>query len=197
MSNSTYIKRLVEPSETNPFINELSRSIVSGKKFNSVSTSMQQVVDTSTGEITAQEVRLSTAKPVERKDFLKLFSAGISAMFDLPKGPQDMFKAILQIYVAQKFTPETIYLNPDSLLEAGYDRQKATRIKSMNILINKGFLAEVKNRPHQFWINPNMFFKGDRMTLVQSYAIKGTPSGDQMAEKIEEEKANQNQGKLL
>jgi len=194
---STYIKRMKEPTSSNPFVNELARTIVTRKQYSAVSTKTHQIIDMSTGELSEQEAVLSRAKPVEKNEFLKIFSAGISAMFDLPKGAQELFKAILHAYVAQKFKPETIYLNPDALLEAGYSRQKGARIKAMNILINNGFIAEVKNRPHQFWINPNMFYKGNRMTLVQSYTIKGTKEGDAMQHQIDEEKANQNQGSLL
>jgi len=188
---------MIEPSASNPFVNELSRSIVTRNKYAAVSTKRENVINLDTGELSSQDAVISRAKPVEKKEFLKIFSAGISAMFSLKKGAQDMFQAILQIYVAQKFTPETVYLNPDSLLEVGYDKQKAARIRAMNILINNGFIAEVKNRPHQFWINPNMFYKGDRMTLVQTYAVKGTDAGDKMQLGIDKEKQNEKQGKLL
>jgi len=193
----TYIKRMVEPSASNPFVNELSRSIVTRNKYSAVSTKRENVINLDTGELSSQDAVISRARPVEKKEFLKIFSAGISAMFSLQKGAQDMFQAILQIYVAQKFTPETVYLNPDSLLEAGYARQKAARIRAMNILINNGFIAEVKNRPNQFWINPNMFYKGDRMTLVQTYAVKGTEAGNKMQTGIDKEKQNEKQGNLL
>lgn len=181
-----YVKRMVEPSASNPFMNELARTIVSGKQYSSISTKTHKIINTQTGEISEHEAVLSRAKIVEKNEFLKIFSAGIAAMFDLPRAGQDMFKSIMRIYLAQKFTPETVYINADTLKEIGYNRQKATRIKAMNILINNGFIAEVKNRPHQFWINPNMFYKGNRMTLVQSYAVRGSHEGASMEQAIVE-----------
>jgi len=57
---------------------------------------------------------------------------------------------------------------------------------ALNQLLEKGFLARVTEEKNLFWVNPNMFFKGDRMRMIQEYAIEGTASGDQM--KVEQDK---------
>lgn len=44
----------------------------------------------------------------------------------------------------------------------------------MNELMKKRFIAKVERQFGWYWINPNMFFKGDRMVLMQDIAVKGT-----------------------
>jgi hypothetical protein len=40
-------------------------------------------------------------------------------------------------------------------------------------LIEKGFLKP--KLPNQFWVNPALFFKGDRVAFMREYRIKGVP----------------------
>ena len=41
----------------------------------------------------------------------------------------------------------------------------------MKELLTKKFIAEALE-PHKFWINPHLFFNGDRMSFVREYRIK-------------------------
>ena len=176
---------------------ELSTTITKGRKFKSVSAHGQQVIDVATGELTGIDAVQVTREVVDKDTFVKIFAGGISAMFDLNKAAQDLFKAVLKIYAAQANQPLQIYINEASLEEVGYTRAKATRIRAINELINSEFIAEVKGMPNMFWTNPNIFYKGNRMTAIKQYAIAATPEGEAMQHQIDEEKANEKQGKLL
>jgi len=196
-TKSTYPRRMVKPSKVNPWMQELSTTITKGRKFKSVSAHGQQVIDVATGELTGIDAVQVTREVVDKDTFVKIFAGGISAMFDLNKAAQDLFKAVLKIYAAQTNQPLQIYINEASLEEVGYTRAKATRIRAINELINSEFIAEVKGMPNMFWTNPNIFYKGNRMTAIKQYAIKGTAEGDAMQHQIEEAAANANQGSLL
>ena len=39
-------------------------------------------------------------------------------------------------------------------------------------LIAKGFLSA--KAPNQFWVNPALFFKGDRVAFLKEYRIRGS-----------------------
>jgi hypothetical protein len=188
---------MVKPSKVNPWMQELSTTITKGRKFKSVSAHGQQVIDVATGELTGIDAVQVTREVVDKDTFVKIFAGGISAMFDLNKAAQDLFKAVLKIYAAQTNQPLQIYINEASLEEVGYTRAKATRIRAINELINSEFIAEVKGMPNMFWTNPNIFYKGNRMTAIKQYAIKGTAEGDAMQHQIDEQAANANQGNLL
>jgi len=186
----------MKPQAENPWLRELSKTIKTKNKITSVGSS-KQVIDSKTGELSDLELAQVTRKLVDREEFVKMFSSGISAMFELRKGAQDLFRSILDLYLLQKFDGEKVFLHEASLLEVGYTRKKLTRTQSINQLIDAGFLAPIQNMPNFFWTNPNMFYKGDRLTVVKQYAIKGTKSGDNMQEQIKKLDAQSNQMNLI
>ena len=171
MTKKTYLRRTAKPSKFNPWISELATTISSGKKFKSVSARGHQIIDSATGEMTDVEAVQVTREIVDKDTFVKIFAEGISAMFDLNKAAQDLFKAILKIYAAQANRPLQIYINEASLDAVGYTRAKATRIRAVNELIASQFIAEVSGMPNMFWTNPNIFYKGNRMTVIRQYAL--------------------------
>lgn len=195
---AAYVKRNKSAAtDKNPFINELVSTIATKKKIQSVSAAGRSIISSSTGEISNLEAVQVTRKTVDSVEFVKVFSSGISAMFDLPSPAQDMFKAILSIYMAQPFQPLDVYLGEGDLKDHGYAKGRTARNNAINLLVAAGFIAPVKNKQHFFWTNPNMFFKGDRLTVVNQYAIEGTEDGDKMQSEIAHAKAHQNQPRLI
>ncbi|MEA1990566.1 MAG: hypothetical protein U9N57_15340 [Pseudomonadota bacterium] len=190
-----YIKREVPAQSQNPWADNLALTMKKGEKITAIGKN-HAMVDVRTGEVMEQEIAMVSKKLVDREEFVKLFEGGISNIFDLPKGPKDLFRAILKVYLEQKMTPEQVYFNLDSLMDFGYERKKMTYLQSLNILVNKGFLAEVANRPGWFWVNPSMFFKGDRIRIVQDYAVAGTVSGDKLVKEQERLEHNSKQKSL-
>lgn len=188
-NKSNYVKRDKPAYRENPFISELVTSSISKNKYSTVSASARKIVDESTGELTDMDAVQVTRQAVERNEFVKIFATGITSMFSLSKASQDVFKLILSIYLEQKNTPLQIYVNEDVLSEMGYKRKKATRIKAFNELINLNFIAQVASRPNLYWINPNMFYKGNRLTVINQYALKGTPEGDKLEHEMQHAEA--------
>lgn len=145
-----------------------------------------KIVDMGTGEEKDMHAVVGIRKPVDKEEFVKIFEAGISSVFDLDKGARDLFRSILTLYLNQKFSGEKIYINHSVVTEAGYSKKQQTYNRALNVLLNKNFIREVEGQMNQYWINPNYFYKGDRLTLVQDYAIKGTKAGDKMIKEIRE-----------
>lgn len=161
----------------NPWVKDLGLTIKTKNKIVAVGRNVL-LTDPSTGEMIDEHIALVNKKIVDREEFVKIFGSAISGMFDLTKTAQEMFKVVLEVYIAQDFMPDRIYLSENVLKQHGYTKTKTTRQNAINQLLEKRFIALMESEPNWFWINPNMIFKGDRLTLVQEFAVKGTASAD-------------------
>jgi len=172
-----YVKREIEAQSKNPWADDLAITLKSKEKITAIGKS-SSVVDTRTGEVLENTVAMVSKKLVDKEEFVKIFEGGIFHIFGLKKSSKDLFQMILRLYLRQAMTPEMVYFN----------------LKME--LINKGFLAEVKNRSGWFWVNPNMFFKGDRLKIIQDVAIRGTASAEKIKNEITKIEINNKQKKI-
>jgi len=189
---STYIKRDAKPAAENPWACTLAETIVSRNKTVAVGKA-QAIVNTKTGEMTDEMSVVAIKKKVDRTEFIKVFQGGIASIFNLNKSAKDLFQAILHVYLEQKMRGEMVYLSSSLLEQYGYKRTKQTRTQALNTLLNLGFLCEVARQPFQYWVNPNLFYKGDRMQIFQDFAVEGTAAAEAMNEEVKtlEEAAKQ------
>jgi len=191
-----YVKREIEAQSKNPWADDLAITLKSKEKITAIGKS-SSVVDTRTGEVLENTVAMVSKKLVDKEEFVKIFEGGIFHIFGLKKSSKDLFQMILRLYLRQAMTPEMVYFNLKMLQEeCGYKRKKQTYLQGLNELINKGFLAEVKNRSGWFWVNPNMFFKGDRLKIIQDVAIRGTASAEKIKNEITKIEINNKQKKI-
>lgn len=191
----SYIRKEVEAVNVNPWAGDLSLSLRKGEKT-VVMGKGNAIVNTETGEMGEEIAAMAIKKVVDKEEFIKIFEGGISNIFDLNKQGRDFFRAVLAVYLDQKMMGDRVYLNRVVLEEFGYIKSNQTYRQSLNILLNKKFLAEMAGMPGWFWVNPNLFYKGDRMRIVQDFAIKDTESGKQL-EKEQREIDNVSRQKSL
>lgn len=131
---------------------------------------MQPMVDQSTGEV-------SNAVIVEEQElddvhFVKVFTAGIRAAFNLSLTGSRVFQAVLEVYQNQPLTGgfiDSIYLH---FFDGGLDGRKLdmserTFRRGLVELLENGFLFP--KGESLFWVNPNLFFRGDRATFIKTY----------------------------
>jgi hypothetical protein len=177
----SYIKREAVAVEVNPWAGDLSLSVRKGSKTVMMGKG-KAIVDTETGELGQEMAAMAITRVIDREEFIKIYEGGISNIFDLNKPSRDLFKAVLNVYLDQKMLGDRVYLNLTVLEQCNYKRSKQTYIQALNVLVNKGFLAEVKNMGGWYWVNPNLFYKGDRMKIIQEFAVKGTEDGRKLEE---------------
>ena len=123
------------------------------------------------GEVAATSV----IRTIEEKDdaqFVKIFAAGIAASYELTKTGQRVFTKILELYEAEPMTGgfvETIYIAwfGDGLDGRDIGMSKATFDRGLRELLDKKFIAPC--RPNVFWVNPSLFFKGNRVLFIKEY----------------------------
>jgi len=186
IKQSTYTKRDPRAAVTScPWTNELAATIVTRNKLQSVSAKGQSVVDSETGEISHLQAVQATRKVIDKTEFVKIYSSGIAAMFDLKPSAQKLFRVIMDMYLAQKHTPNSLIISEFTLSEFGYEYSRTTRTGALNQLIAAEFIAPHAAQHGFFFINPNLFYKGDRMTVINEYAVSGTQAGNRLEEKIE------------
>lgn len=179
---SKYVTRAGQQEfDENPWINDLSMTIKKGSQITAMGRS-SKLIDASSGELLSSDVAMVSKKIIDKEEFIKVFENGISNIFDLSKAARDLFRIILKIYLDQKMVGERVYLSDKTLSDAGYNRTRVTKNNALNQLMEAGFIAKVAKENNWFFINPNMFYKGNRLTLIEQYAIKGTDEADKMLE---------------
>lgn len=137
-----------------------------------VSTGVRRdLVDAQTGEVT----HAATIHTIEEKDdaeFVKVFAAGVQAIYDLTKTGHRSFQAILEVYQAEPMAggfADSVYLTWFGSGLAGRDlgMSEKTFQRGLKELLAKGFLAP--RSENLFWVNPTLFFKGDRVAFIREY----------------------------
>ena len=178
------LKREMHPRE-NPL---MGRSVFKAKDRVIGSTIASEYVDTGTGEIVTSTI--VQKKQVDEEHFVKIFSAGIKEMYGLKRGALRLFMAIIEQYEQASMTggyADTIYLSwfDGGLCGEDIGMSKRTFQNAFRELLAKNFLAPKSESV--YWVNPALFFKGDRIRMVYEYnrpprAVAGVliePEGDE------------------
>jgi len=131
----------------------------------------QELVDTETGELVA----MSMIHVIEEKDeehFVKVFAEGVKAAFDLSRTGYRVFQIILGEYQQENMTGGysdsiTLYWFGDGLNGEKINMSEKSFQRGLKELIIKEFLNP--KTPNQYWVNPALFFKGDRVAFLREY----------------------------
>jgi hypothetical protein len=134
----------------------------------------KQILDADTGELVATSV-IHEIQDKDSDEFVKVFSAGIAAAYELSKTAQRVFQAILQEYERAPMSSgfvDSVYLAwfDDGLCGRAINMSEKTFQRGLKELLARGFLAP--RSPNLYWVNPSLFFKGDRVMFVKEYRRK-------------------------
>lgn len=196
IKKSYYVTREnVVASKENPWAGDLAHTIKKGNRMTGfAASSSHSLIDTTTGEVSPDMAVVGFRKVVDKEEFIKFFGAGIEEVFELPKGAKDLFRTVLKAYLEAKNQPDQLYISYEAMVDDHhYSRSRTTFTNSLNELCSKGFLAPVERRDNLFWINPNLFYKGDRIRLVKEFVLQGSEAHAQL-EKEEEDLAQRSLG---
>ena len=165
----TNLRRLKLSPKINPLVEQ---SLSIRVKNSMVATKMSNdLVDTKTGE-QHNHALIHTLKVVDNQNFVKVFTEGVRKAFELNKTEMRVFCKVLEIYEQERMTGG--YADSITLcwFDGGLNGDKIgmsdrTFQNGLKGLLNKGFLSP-KLRG-SFWINPTLFFKGDRVAFITEY----------------------------
>jgi hypothetical protein len=157
-------------------------------------SSNADVVSLETGEVTGCAV-VRRVEEVDDEQFVKVFSAGVAASFDLSKTAQRVFQIVLEAYQGTPMSggyaeSVSLFWFDGGLDGRSVDMSQYTFNRGMRELLDKGFLSP--RTPSEFWVNPHLFFRGDRVMFAREYRrISSSKLPPDVADRAELEKRGQ------
>jgi len=143
----------------------------------------KELIDAETGEVAATAV-IHQIEECDSDHFVKIFAAGIAAAYELSKTGQRVFQAVLKEYERTPMSggfadSVNLWWFDNGLAGEDVGMSESTFNRGLWELLDKGFIAP--KMPNVFWVNPALFFKGDRVMFVKEYRRKDAA----MREKLE------------
>jgi len=154
--------------QANPFMGEV--HIKRGSKKLTVGRA-GTLVNTDTGEINATEI--SMIKQVDRTEFVKLFAEGVKRFFELSPSGAKLLAYVLKVVQEVPGTDRITLHFMDYMERFPGDQngmKKTTFYRGFTELLTKGFIAQ-SVVPNLYYINPKLFFNGDRAKFVTEYRV--------------------------
>ena len=136
----------------------------------------KDLMDPDTGEVIASSI-IHTIEETDERHFVKVFADGVKAAYDLNRTAYRVFQAVLTAYQKSKMTggysdTVTLFFFDDGLNGNAIGMSEKSFQRGLKDLISKSFLKP--KVPNQFWVNPALFFKGDRVAFLREYKIAST-----------------------
>ena len=173
--------------ESNPFVQNLAKEGFSYGIKHSRVLDNQVAYDVSTGTING-ELALGVRKKVDRRQFVKLYGSTLKNLMQLSPSATRVFYSILwevqhrknedKIDLNYKIVNHLIGQARAEAEERGESvpahlkpLAKGSFYKALSELVSLNFLAPCSLSSSWFWINPQLFYNGDAISLVQSFDI--------------------------
>lgn len=161
-------KRLSDFPEVteNPFIKNL--ILPSKIKTNVIATKNGGVIlNTKTGEIDDDTLFIAQRKLLDKEPFVKLFQSQLKALFNLSQAGVRVFGYLMEQI---RFDDKVLFDWKECQEFTGYSSSSSIS-KGLIELLDAGFIAKTP-KTNVYFINPQIFFKGDRIVLIQEYRRK-------------------------
>lgn len=108
---------------------------------------------------------------VDEDQFVKLFTGNLTVFFNLSHTSQKLLHCLLD-ELQKHPNAEGIWLPwftvEDFAAKTNLKISRTSFQRSLKEMLEKGFIAESENQ-NFYWINPHLFFNGDRMTFITEY----------------------------
>lgn len=154
------------PTHTeNPFLKGSEVQITGRKKRYTVASRGDTVIGP-TGQVKAG-IEHTIVRVVDDAQFVKVFSDGISGIYDLRSAGSKVFRFLFD-QVQKHPNVDRLYLYFMDATEEPWEISKPVFFRGMAELLEKGFIARSAN-PNMFYLNPTMLWNGDRFRFVQEY----------------------------
>lgn len=162
-------KKDIELHETNPFMTDVS-NMKTRRKTVTVKSG-KAILDQKTG-VLEDVAEIVSVHRVDNEQFVKVFTSNLKQFFNLKPTAYRMVQVLLH-QLGKTPQRDTVYLNM-TVAERYFTEteqkgvSKTAYYNAMRELIDKQFIAESTD-PNLYWINPTLFFNGDRVRFVKEY----------------------------
>lgn len=154
----------------NPFIEKTVQEFSTRSKRVIAGDPNRVIMARDTGEITGHVAFINYIQ-VDEEKFTKLFTAELKVLFNLSGNAIKVFAYILSIL---KPNQDRIVIRIDECKEyTGYKSESAVRT-GIATLVKNSFIARTKYND-EYYINPMLFFNGNRVSFVKQYIKKEEP----------------------
>ena len=151
----------------NPFLNGF--SVPSKMKGVKLQTSTPATLQVDGEDLKVAEIR--RIYEVDAEQFVKIYVGQINSFYSLKPSTLRILTVVLkEISKVQNINGDQIYLNYETVRDIFVDQtsdspSQSSFFRSMTELVEKGFVAP-STKPNLWFINPAIFFNGDRIKLV-------------------------------
>lgn len=149
-----------------PFIGELLEIEVSKRRKILAGKSPNLIINGNTGELEGHQIFAINEK-VDKETFIKIYEKGLSSLFNLSKSGLKVFGYFTKIAKPNK--DFVIFEIDECKKYTGYKTDKPI-LKGIAEMIESELVARSKYH-YKYYINPSMFFNGNRYTLIKSYQL--------------------------
>lgn len=157
--------------QENPFvekaIEKIEENTVSKKRFVKGTKGVEQTLINKDGEVTGHTAFLQMIE-VDEDKFAKLYLSQFAAFWDLPKSAIRVFGYLLSVLLPKS---DRIYVNMKEALQHTNYKHKQSVFDGLTSLCKHGLIAR-SEVPYMYFINPLVFFNGDRVTFAKTYVRK-------------------------
>lgn len=145
----------------NPF---LASTVITTRQKRTTVVAGAPIIDGKTGEVTRNEIRQIVE--VDDGQFIKFFTKEAQVFFDLSS---TALKALVVVMVSAQrhMGTDRIWLKFDEESEL-FTFSKQTFYRGLAELAERKVIAKTTDA-HWYFLNPNIFFNGDRATFVREY----------------------------
>ena len=169
-------KRSFPTYSTNPFMQS---TTVKTRSSRTTVAPGGTIIDMSTGEHLGT-TEIAQVKQVDNAAFVKVFVSEIRAFFELNQAAYRLLQIVFAL-TQKHIGLDRVYMNPETLPSDLPTISKTVFYRALSELLEKKFLARVENESHWYFINPSLFFNGDRVRFVREYRrVKATPNDQQL-----------------
>lgn len=199
----------IEVCDSNPFLPELVDELGGKVKMrndgkiirgpNGFVTNQIGLHDLVTGEILEGETLvLGKKKAVDTEEFVKVYVRGAAIIRNLSKRATEVLTVLIETYTTGVLqgTNDLIFFTHEEAQGCGYKKGWHTFRSGMNELAHAQFLVPAKKGHGWYWINPSLFYRGNRVLLIEQYdltavkrpeskrAIGGHAKGDPVLDQV-------------
>lgn len=160
-----------EFNKINPFLDETVYQIDKGQKVILLGNKKSDMlIDNETGEVKAHTV-FAKRIDIDKTEFRKIYVKSLAAWFDLSKTGIRIFAYILSVL---KPNADSFMIDYDECMEFTKYKTRKSIADGIKELIENQFIARGKNQ-YLYFINPTIFFNGDRITFLKQFNIQDNP----------------------
>lgn len=167
----------VQLFKENPFIN-INSVTFKNKRIAITTDSSKKLLDTKTGQ--EQEVYIGSYREVDDQEFVKIFTANISFMFELTPPGNTVFQMLLTIVQKNALQKDMVYLSEEMCMELSKEFKikisPATFRRGLKDLLKNQILAK-STKAFLYFINPHVLFNGNRVGFFNAIRKKNEKNG--------------------